>query len=102
VAVLTPDGRRVSLYPFKEITAVRPLRDDASAVTVVLHGRARLFALPERAALLRALATALAKVGLAGVVAEAGVTAAEHRAEIERMARERLGPLTMRHELIWT
>ena len=28
--------------------------------------------------------------------------AAEHRAEIERMARERLGPLTMRHELIWT
>lgn len=37
----------------------------------------------------------LITVRLAGV-------GSEHRVEIERMARERLGPLTMRHELVWS
>ena len=81
LAVLGADGRRVSLYPYKEVTAVRALRDDASAVAVTVHGRARLFALPERSELLRTISAALARLGLSAVVSDAGVTTAEYRAE---------------------
>ena len=69
VAVLTQDGRRISLYPFKEVTAIRPLKEDASAVTLYLHGRSRLFALPERSEFLRGLSVALTRLGIPALLA---------------------------------
>jgi DnaJ family protein C protein 13 len=81
IAVLAQDGSRKSLYTFKELTAVRPLREDASAVAIYLHGRARLFALPERGEFLRLLSLALTRLALTPILLEAPMPTAEQRAE---------------------
>jgi len=81
VNVLASDGRKVSQYLFKEITAVKPLRDDPSAVVIYAHGRGRLFAMPERAEFLRMIGTAFTKLGMAGIVSETGISTQEFRSE---------------------
>jgi len=81
VAVLGADGRRLSLYTFKELTALRPLKEDASALALYINGRARLFALPERSDFLRLATAAMARLGLFGVVVEAAMPTGEQRAE---------------------
>lgn len=81
VACLAPDGRRLSLYPFKEVAAVKQLRDDPSALLIYAGGRPHLFATPERGEVLRLLSAHLTKLGLTALISDVQPTAAEYRAE---------------------
>jgi len=81
VACLAPDGRRVSLYPFREITALKQLRDDPSALLVYAGNRPHLFATPERSEAMRLLSGHLTKLGMTAIISDVQPTAAEYRAE---------------------
>lgn len=81
INVLAQDGRKIGSYNFKEITAVKPLRDDASAVVIYAHGRGRLFAMPERTEFVRMLSGHFNKLGMTMTLVESGVAAQEYRSE---------------------
>ena len=84
IAISEPSGKRVSLYPFKEITCVRTLKDDPSAFLISVGCRPRLYATPERSEVLRVLMGSLTRLGMTSVISELPATTAEFRSE--RMA----------------
>jgi hypothetical protein len=81
IAALSPDGKRVSHYPFQQLTAVKQLRDDPSAFLLYLHGRPRLYATPERGELMRLLSGHLTRLGLTSVISDTPSSTSDYRGE---------------------
>ena len=82
LAALSPGGpTRLSFYPLLQLSAVKTLRDDPSALLLYAGGRPHLYATPERSEVMRLLAGHLTRLGLTSVISEAAPTAADYRVE---------------------
>jgi DnaJ homolog subfamily C member 13 len=86
------NDRRLGVYPFTEITSIKPIKDDPSAVVIYVHGRGRLFAMPERSEFLRLSSNQLTRLGAPSVVSDQGITTADYRTERQNHGSEMGSP----------
>ena len=89
LAALAPgSSTRISTYPLMQVTAIKTLRDDPSALLIYAGGRPHLYATPERSEVMRLLAGHLTRLGLTSLIADAAPSAADYRAERAALAAD--------------
>ncbi len=76
---IASDGSVRSTYYFKNCNGIKVFSDDASAFALYFNGRPRMFASPERDALLRIVAEACTKLGLSSLVSDERISTVDYR-----------------------
>eukprot|EP01138_Halocafeteria_seosinensis_P006645 gb/GECG01006793.1/.p1 GENE.gb/GECG01006793.1/~~gb/GECG01006793.1/.p1 ORF type:complete len:2790 (+),score=366.62 gb/GECG01006793.1/:1-8370(+) len=77
--VKNSEGRELSKYKFDEVERVMSVSDDKAAISVFAHGRPRMFASPQKGALVQSIALALTAVGLSKRLSEEIITTEHYR-----------------------
>lgn len=73
------EGEEITTYQYREIDAVRKVRDDASALVLVTGDRQHLYVTPDRDHLVNQIAQAVTKLGQSSVVEDSSVTMQDFR-----------------------
>lgn len=76
---IASDGSVRSTYYFRHCNGIKAFSDDASAFALYFNGRPRMFASPERDALLRIVAEALTKLGLSSIMSDERLSTTDYR-----------------------
>ena len=77
---IASDGSVRSTYYLRNVASIKLFSDDASAFALFVNGRPRMFASPERDALVRIIAEACTKLGLSSLMSDDRLSTQDYRA----------------------